>query len=91
LQKGKYKVLIIPSGQRDMDDIKDHKILVGIKKALISLSDEPRPMGSIKLLGKDDGYRIRIKTYRCCYRIDDNEKSVFIYRIKHRKEVYRHL
>jgi len=48
LQKGKYKVLIIPSGQRDMDDIKDHKILVGIKKALISLSDEPRPMGSIK-------------------------------------------
>lgn len=89
MQKEKYKVLIIPSGQRDLDDIKDRKLLVNIKKDLISLSDDPRPMGSIKLLDKDGGYRIRIKTYRCCYRIDDSNKSVYIYRVKHRREIYR--
>ncbi len=84
-----YKILLIPSGQRDLDDIKDPKLLAKIKTVLLSLKSAPRPPGSIKLLDKDGGYRVRIGDYRCCYRIDDSNKSIFIYRIKHRKEVYR--
>lgn len=84
-----YKILLIPSGQRDLDAIKDSKLLSKIKETLLSLKSDPRPAGSIKLLNKDGGYRVRVGDYRCCYRIDDSDKAIFIYRIKHRKEVYR--
>jgi mRNA interferase RelE/StbE len=89
LQKEKFKILIIPAGQRDLDRIRDKKTLISIKKALIDLADNTRPANSIKLYDKLGGYRIRIGNFRCCYRIDDTHKSVYVYRIKHRKDVYR--
>ena len=89
MSKERYKVLIIPSGQRDLDNIKDKKLLTKIKNLLLSLRSEPRPRGSIKLLDKEGGHRVRIGNFRCCYRIDDTSKIIFIYRVKHRKEVYR--
>jgi len=45
-------------------------------------------MGVQKLHDKE-GYRIRSGNYRILFEIDDQVKSVFIYRIKHRREVYR--
>ena len=72
-----------------MDQIKDKKVLSKIKGALIDLKDNPRPHGSIKLFDKIGGHRIRIGDYRCCYRIDEESRSVYIYRVKHRKDVYR--
>lgn len=89
MQKGIYSVLIIPSGQRDLDSIKDKKILSRLKEAMLELANNTRPYGCIKLYDKDEGYRIRVGDYRFCYRIDDNAKRVYIYRVKHRKEVYR--
>lgn len=56
---------------------------------MLKLSDNPRPFGCVKLLGTEEGYRLRVGDYRYCYRIDDENKTVYIYRIKHRKEVYR--
>lgn len=89
LKKEEYKILLIPSGQRDLDNIKDKNLLLRLKKSMLQLQADPRPQGCIKLLDKEGGYRIRIGDYRYCYRIDDNHKTVYIYRIKHRKEVYR--
>lgn len=89
MQKEVYKILLIPAGQRDLDSITDQKLLVRLKDTMIELSTNPRPNGCIKLCDKDEGYRIRVGNYRFCYRIDDAAKKVFIYRIKHRKEVYR--
>lgn len=59
-----------------------------IKKALIALGDEPRPMGSKKLKGRD-GLRIRVGNYRAVYEIDDANKTVTVLDVGDRKEIYR--
>jgi len=82
-----YKLKILPQAQRDLDQLHG-KAFSNIKSRIIQLSDNPRPFGALKLTN-DEGHRIRIGDYRVLYRIDDKLKEVFIYRIKHRREVYR--
>ena len=60
-----------------------------IKKAIDGLVNDPRPHGAKKLSGAADGYRVRTGDYRILYTIDDQKKIVTIYRIRHRREVYR--
>lgn len=91
MKKEEYRVLIIPSGQRDIDNIKDKNLLERLKESMLKLITTPRPIGCTKLLGKEGGYRIRVGEYRYCYRIDEQNKTIYIYRVKHRKEVYRNL
>jgi len=83
----KYAIKIIPNAQSDLDKIKG-KDFNSIRDKLLLLSVKPRPYGCIKLI-REEGYRIRIGSFRILYRIDDSTKQVIIYRIKHRKEVYR--
>jgi mRNA interferase RelE/StbE len=82
-----YKLKIIPQAQKDLDTL-PAKIFNRIKSAILNLSEDPRPYGAIKLTGQE-GYRIREGDYRILYRIDDSSKEIYIYRLKHRKEVYR--
>ena len=60
-----------------------------VKKSINGLEKNPRPQGVKKLAGSKDGYRVRIGNYRILYTIDDQKKIVTIYRIRHRREVYR--
>jgi len=82
-----YKVRIIPRAQRDLDSITG-KLFDQINEAILALGHEPRPQGTMKLTGLE-GYRIRVRDMRVLYRIDDQAKEVIVYRVKHRKEVYR--
>ena len=82
-----YKLKILPQAQRDVDQLHG-KVFNSIKDKILQLSGTPRLYGAIKLTN-EEGYRIRVGDYRVLYRIDDRLKEVFIYRIKHRKEVYR--
>ncbi len=52
------------------------------------LAENPRPDGAKKLKG-ETGYRIRVGNYRVLYEIDDAAQLVIIYRVKHRRDVYR--
>lgn len=52
------------------------------------LKVNPRPVGCKKLTN-EEGYRIRVGNYRILYTIDDTNSSVNIYKIAHRKDVYR--
>ena len=82
-----YKIKILPHAQKDLDHLQ-HKIFNNIKDKIIKFANNPRPNGAIKLTN-EDGYRVRIGDYRVLYRIDDKSKEIYIYRVKHRKEVYR--
>lgn len=42
-----------------------------------------------KLAGKSHDWRVRVGDYRILYEVDDEERSVVIWRIAHRREVYR--
>lgn len=82
-----YKIYIIPSAQKGLDYI-ENKFFAQIKDKIRFLSDNPRPPNCLKL-SAEEGYRIRSGDYRILYRIDDKERIVYIYRVKHRKEAYR--
>jgi mRNA interferase RelE/StbE len=59
-----------------------------LAEALDDLQKNPRPPGSKKLTGQE-GYRVRKGNYRILYIIDDRESLVRVYRIGHRREIYR--
>jgi len=53
------------------------------------LEDNPFPRGSIKLRGEKDAYRLRIGDYRVLYKILWDEEITLIFKIEHRRTVYR--
>lgn len=59
-----------------------------IKKKILSLIDDPRPVGCEKLKSTNY-YRVRQGDFRIVYEINDSEKKVIIVSIGHRKEIYR--
>ena len=63
-------------------------IQLKIHAVLEDLRRNPRPPGCKKLTGYD-GYRIRQGAYRVVYTISDQAKKILVYRIGHRKDVYR--
>jgi len=81
-----YKLLLLPQAQKDLDTF-PQKIFKQIASKIALLSQDPRPVGCLKLTA-ENGYRIRSWNYRIIYRIDDSEKCVLIYRVKHRKDAY---
>jgi mRNA interferase RelE/StbE len=56
--------------------------------AIRSLAGDPRPHGVQKLSGQER-YRIRQGNYRIVYSVQDEERSVWVVRVGHRREVYR--
>jgi len=82
-----YEILLLPSAQRDLDFL-EKKIFLQVTRRLSDLAGNPRIQGCQKLT-VEEGYRLRSGDYRILYRIDDAGKKVYVYRIKHRKDVYR--
>jgi mRNA interferase RelE/StbE len=82
-----YSLFFKESVQKDFDGIpkKDlRKILSRIK----SLAGDPRPPGGEKLTGQNR-YRVRQGRYRIVYAVQDEERTVIVMKVGHRKDVYR--
>ena len=58
---------------------------------IVLLKDYPKPVGSAKLKGSRDLYRIRHGDYRVVYKIQNLVLIVTVIRIGHRKEIYKGL
>lgn len=58
-------------------------------RAMLALGDEPYPVGSRKLAGYDDVFRIRVGVYRVLYSVSGRTLVIIILKIGHRKDVYR--
>ena len=56
--------------------------------ALRGLATDPLPRGASKLVGVE-GYRVRVGVYRIIHEVDDAARVVTVYRVRHRREVYR--
>jgi mRNA interferase RelE/StbE len=55
------------------------------------LAADPRPRGAEKVEGGGGELRLRIGDYRVVYDVDDRARSVVIYKVGDRKEVYRRM
>jgi mRNA interferase RelE/StbE len=82
-----YKIYFKKSVWKDFQSI-PKKDLKKIMKVIESLSKDPRPSGCRKLSGQER-YRLRQGQYRIIYSIQDDEISIWIVKVGHRKDVYR--
>lgn len=83
-----YIVKLMPQAQKDLDNLSG-KLLSRIEEIILSLYEEPRPRYAKKLRGGGSKWRIRAGDYRVLYEVNDSQKTVKVYRVAHRKEVYR--
>ena len=82
-----YKINIKPSALKDLDSLPDKEVRK-ITDLIFKLKEMPRPVG-IQKLTDAEGYRIRSGNYRILFEINDKNKVISVYRIKHRKDIYR--
>jgi len=82
-----HSLQVLPSARRDLDSL-EPATFERLKPKLLALKTEPRPEGSLPLTG-DEGTRIRVGESLVLYRIDDKDRVVYLYRIKHRKDATR--
>ncbi len=83
-----YRVDILPSARRELAALppKDRN---RVDKRILSLAENPRPVGSKKLAGEEDLYRLRVGDYRIIYQVQDKVLLVLVVKVGHRREVYR--
>lgn len=82
-----YLVTFAASAKKELRDLPTDVIGRMVPK-IRELSNNPRPVGSKKLHGYRNRWRIRVGDYRVVYAIDDEGRAVDITRIAHRKDVY---
>jgi mRNA interferase RelE/StbE len=82
-----YKLFFKKSVQKDFDSI-PKKDLKRILSRIESLLEDPRPKGCEKLTGQER-YRLRQGQYRIVYSIQDDELTVWVVKVGHRKDIYR--
>ena len=82
-----YKLFFKKSVWKDFESI-PNKDLKRILKRIESLSTNPRLSGCQKLSGQER-YRLRQGRYRIIYSIQDEELTIWVIKVGHRKEVYR--
>ena len=82
-----FEIVLKSVAQHDLDSLPDKEV-EKIDSRISCLADDPRPFG-VQKLASENAYRIRSGNYRVLFEIDDCNKKVLIYRIKHRKDAYR--
>ena len=70
-----YRLLIKPSAGKEIE--------------AIALGSDPRPDGCEKIAGAEARYRVRQGQFRIICAIDDAKRTVEVFKVGHRREVYR--
>ncbi|MFO8034056.1 MAG: type II toxin-antitoxin system RelE/ParE family toxin [Candidatus Bipolaricaulota bacterium] len=81
-----YTVLLVTGALKDYRQLPSD-VEPRVAAVLDRLEDSPRPRGTVKI--GTNAWRLRIGEYRLLYEVDDAEKKVTVFRIRHRKEAYR--
>ena len=77
------------SAAKELEEIGSDADRERITDRIRRLAEDPRPAGSVTLAGRRDRVRLRQGDYRIVYSIDDTGRSVTVFRIAHRRDVYR--
>ena len=86
---GEYRLLIKASARTELDGVSPKALRQRIVERIRGLAENPRGQDSEKLAGHDDRFRARQGRYRIIYLIDDQKREVTIFKVGHRKDVYR--
>ena len=82
-----YKIFFKKSVEKDFKVI-PKKDLLKILERIEALAEDPRPPGCEKLSGQLK-YRLRQGRYRILYSVQDDELTIWVVKVGHRKDIYR--
>ena len=82
-----YRISLLRRAQKELGEL-PHAVYERVCDSVRALGQDPRPPGCLKLAGRE-GWRIRVGEYRVIYEIDDEQQSVTVMHIGHRRDVYR--
>ena len=82
-----YKIYFKKSVEKDFKVI-PKKDLVKILERIEALAEDPLPPGCEKLSGQQK-YRLRQGRYRILYSVQDDELTIWVVKVGHRKDIYR--
>lgn len=87
---GVYATRFTATGRRDLDKLPPRILAAVIEFAFGDLAREPRRVG--KPLGRElaGNHSARRGPYRLLYRIDEETQTIWVHRVDHRADVYRH-
>ncbi|HIW75502.1 MULTISPECIES: type II toxin-antitoxin system RelE family toxin [Gordonibacter] len=89
-----YRVELTKRAQKQLTSL-DRKTLLLVASFIdkeLNGCDDPRTLPSAKKLqGVEDGWRWRVGTYRILGKVDDGRVIVEVFKVGHRREVYRSL
>ena len=85
-----YELEVAKSVEKDFKKI-SHDMRPQIFNAIEDLTSNPFPESKYKKLkGTVNSFRLRVGSYRVLYDVDDRSMTITIYRVRHRKDVYKH-
>ena len=82
-----YKIYFKKSVEKDFKVI-PKKDLLKILERIEALAEDSRPPGCEKLSGQQK-YRLRQGRYRILYSVQDDELTIWVVKVGHRKDIYR--
>jgi mRNA interferase RelE/StbE len=83
-----YHVVITATAAKERKRL-ESKVLQRLDSMLRNLSETPWPRRAKKLSGSKKDWRLRVGDYRILYEVDTELEKVTVWRIAHRREVYR--
>lgn len=83
-----YKIFIERRAEKDLNAL-DNSLRLRIIERLLLLKSNSWLANVKKLVGSKNFYRLRVGDWRILYEIDDKNKEIKIYRIKHRNKAYQ--
>ena len=83
-----YQLNLLENPKKFLKKLKDTKLLLNLCHKIEELKYNPFPINS-KKLKEGLGYRLRVGDYRILYTVDNVVQIIEIYKIGHRKDVYR--
>jgi mRNA interferase RelE/StbE len=84
-----YRLLVKASAAKEIEALGTRADRQRVIERIQTLGTDPRAEGSEKLAGYTDRYRVRQGLYRIIYLIDDKRHEITIFKVGHRKDVYR--
>ncbi|MBI3592422.1 MAG: type II toxin-antitoxin system RelE/ParE family toxin [Nitrospirae bacterium] len=83
-----YKLAIKKSARKELDSLPE-EIFLKIDRSILLLKENPFPYPQAKKLKGEDKCRLKVGDYRVVYSIDEERKIITIFRVRHRRDVYR--
>lgn len=85
----RYRITYAPKAIKPLRAVRDVRIAAPLKRMIEKLAVEPRAVGSLKLVGEIDLWRVRVGDWRIVCRIEDGRLVVLAVTVGPRGGVYR--